>query len=154
MKVKDIYAKHGLLIQQKPFTCGPSTLQNVLKVKGIESYSEDDLTEMCEAKPGIGTANTMMVKVAKKAGLHVIETKAGAKLTDIEKHIDAGDYVIVCYLNAFSGNGHYGFITEHDDLAYYLRDCDHGLFRLEKKEFDKFWYGQEEGSERWFMAIQ
>lgn len=153
MNVKDIFVQNGLLIQEKPYTCGPSTLQNVLKLKGNDSYTEDELAKLCEANPEVGTTNQNMVKVAKAVGLKVVEERANSKVIDLENHLDAGNHVIVCYLNAFSGNGHYGFITEHDDLAFYFRDCDHGLFRLEKKEFKNFWYGKD-GNKQWFMAIE
>ncbi len=153
-RTRDIYAKNNLSIQETPFSCGPVAILNALHLKGDFSRTEKELIKLCKAKLGIGTSNQNLVKAAKQVGLEVIEEKAKASLKDIERHVDNGTFVIVCYKNAFSGNGHYTVITEYDDGAFYCRDSAFGLFRIDKEEFEKHWFNPKETSIRWFVAVR
>jgi predicted double-glycine peptidase len=126
---------------------------NVLRLKGNSSYTEEKMSKKCNAKPGIGTMEADMVRVAKEIGLEVIETEEGGALKDIERNLDDGKYVIVCYMHAYSGEGHYGVITEYDKRAFYFVDPSFGLFRLRKEYFSKWWYGSD-GVKQWYMAVK
>lgn len=152
MNVKDIFTSNNLAIQQTSYTCGPASLLNVLLLKGDSSHTESELAKLCDCKPKVGTSNANLVKAAKAIGLEVVEAKDQAAIEDIERHIDNGECVIACYHYAYSGEGHYAVVTEYDDEALYFRDCTSGFFRLKKKYFDKFWYGDE--SRRWLMAVK
>lgn len=154
MDVKEIYAQHNISIQEEPFSCGPVAILNVLQLKGDFSHTEKDLIALCHAKLGIGTSNRNLVKAAAQAGLEIVEEKEGASFKDIERNVDAGASVVVCYKNAFSGNGHYTVITQYDDGAFYCRDSAFGLFRIEKGEFDKHWFNPQETAVRWFVAVK
>jgi ABC-type bacteriocin/lantibiotic exporter with double-glycine peptidase domain len=142
-----------VVIQQREYTCGPCALLNVLRLKNDSSYTEDELAVRCNAKPGTGTDEKDLVRTAKEIGLKVIEEKEGATLSDIERHLDDGAYVIVCYMHAFAGEGHYGVITRYDDRAYYLVDSSFGQFRLRKEYLDKWWYGSD-GEQHWYVALK
>lgn len=154
MKIKQIYSDNNLAIQQKPYTCGPVSLLNVLQLKGDFSRTEDELAELCDAKPEIGTSNENMVKVAKQIDLGVIEVKQDASVEDLERSIDQGLSVIICYRHLYSGGGHYGLITEHDEKAFYFRDCSYGFIRICKEDLKKFWYNQDKTVHGWFMAVK
>lgn len=152
MNIRDIFAQNGLVIQQESFTCGPCTLLNVLRLKGIQAYTEAELAKLCGAKPGVGISCDNMVKVAQQIGLNVTEQKENANILDIQRHLESGACVIVNYIDQYSGHGHYAVITEQDARAFYLRDCTSGFFRFEKAFFVKFWRG-DDGMQQWFMAI-
>ena len=94
-----------------------------------------------------------VVKAAQEIGLTLVEEKREAAMGDIERNIDDGASVIVNYLDAFSGKGHFGVITEYDDKAFYFRDCSIGFLRLEKAFFEKFWYSGDD-TPRWYMAVK
>jgi predicted double-glycine peptidase len=154
MNIKKIFAQNGLVIQEESFTCGPCTLLNVLRLRGDPSHNEQELVRRCNAKPGIGTSHEDMVKVAPEIGLKLVKEKREATIEDIERHIDDdGAFVIVNYIDAFSGHGHYAIITEYDDKAFYFSDCSMGLFRLEKEFFKKFWHSAS-GIPQWYMAVK
>lgn len=157
MKIQDLFSDNNLAIQQTSFSCGPVALLNALHVKGDQSHSEDELIKICDAKPGIGTTNENMVKAAREIGLELIEEKSNATIQDIERNIDNGACVIICYTNAFSGNGHYTCVTDYDDRAIYCRDPALGFLRLSKEYLTKFWQGTRdasEGSQQWYLAVQ
>lgn len=157
MNVKDIFSNNQVAIQQTSYTCGPTALLNVLHLKDDFSRSEEELAKICEAKPGVGTTNENLIKAARAVGLNVIEEKSGASVEDIERNLDNGAYVIICYANAFSGNGHYTLVTGYDDRAIYCRDSNFGLLRFSKEYLKDFWHGQRDastGSNRWYMAIE
>lgn len=153
MNVKDIFAQNGILIQETSYTCGPSTLLNVLRLKGNDSHTEAELAKRCNTKPGIGTLEADLVRVAKEIGIEVIEEKEHAQIADIERNLDDGNYVIVCYMHAFAGEGHYAIITEYDDQAFYFRDPSLGMFRLKKKYFKEWWHDAT-GIQQWYAAVK
>ena len=87
----------------------------------------------------------------------MVEEKSDAAIDDMERNIDEGAHVIICYANAFSGNGHYTLVTGYDDRAIYCLDSAFGLFRFSKEYLKNFWHGQKDaskGSNRWYMAIK
>lgn len=157
MSVKKILADNDVAIQETSYTCGPTALLNVLHLKNDFSRTEEELAKICKAKPGMGTNNENLAKAAQEIGLEVIEVKSDAEVSDIERNIDAGAYVIMCYANAFSGNGHYTVITDYDKRAIYCRDSNFGLLRFSKEYLDRFWHGQRDastGSNRWYLAVK
>ena len=153
MDIKKIYQQNNLVIQKEEYTCGPTSLLNVLRDKGDSSYTELEVAKLCNSNMKDGSLHKGMLKGAKAIGLKVVEHKEHADIKDIERNIDDGNYVIVNYFDAFTGYGHYGVITEYDDKALYLRDCFFGLFRMEKKIFKKWWYGRD-GIQQWYVAVK
>jgi predicted double-glycine peptidase len=154
MRVKDIFIKHHLAIQEGSFTCGPVTILNILRLKEDFSHSEEELTKLCDAKPGVGSSNENVVKAAKQVGLKILEEKTNSAIADIEKHIDNGAYVIVNYIHAFDGNGHYSAITDYDDRSLYFADSSLGFLRLRKEEFQKHWYNSDKTIRGWYAAVR
>ena len=112
MNIKNIFSNEHLVIQELSYTCGPVALLNILHLKDDFTHNEKELAELCNAKTGIGTTNENLVKAAQKIGLELIEEKSNATVQDIQRNIDNGAYVIICYANAYSGNGHYTVVTE------------------------------------------
>jgi predicted double-glycine peptidase len=143
MKIKQIFSDEHLVFQEGQSTCGPVTLLNVLHLKSDFDHTEDELAKLCDTKTGVGTSHERMVSAAKALGLEVIE-----------RHIDQGNFVIINYIHTFSGNGHYGLVSEYDDQAFYFRDCSLGFLRLRREYFEKYWYDEDRSSRAWFMAVK
>jgi predicted double-glycine peptidase len=154
MLIQDILSQNNIVIQEGAYTCGPCTILNVLRLKGDLSFSESELSELCEAKPCIGTTNEKIVDVVKKVGLDAIEEKRDSSLLDIERNLDQGAYVIVCYTHAFAGEGHYAVIASHDENAFYLVDPSFGFLRLRKEYLEKFWFNSDSSIHGWYLAVQ
>src|SRR5690242_13155748 len=92
MKIKDIYSKEGLVIQQLSYTCGPTSLLNALKLKGETSLTERDLAKLCSSNKKDGTTHPGLIEGAAKAGLKVGEHKDKASIKDVERNIDNGAF--------------------------------------------------------------
>ena len=153
MLISKIYQDKGLHIQQLNYTCGPVSLLNVLTLKGDKSHSETELARLCKAEAGRGTDTIDMVTAAKELGLEVAEAKPNAEISDLEGHLDAAAYPIVCY-RSLGGGGHYSIVAEYDQEALYLFDCSYGLIRIDKATFYKCWRNKNEPLKRWFMAVK
>ena len=153
MLISKIYQEWGLHIQQLDYSCGPVSLLNVLALKGDKSRSETELAKLCKAEPNRGTDTIDLVAAARDIGLEVVEVKQDADISDLESHLNAAVYPIVCY-RSLGGGGHYSIVTEYDDKALYLFDCSYGLIRIEKDTFYKVWRNKHEPLKRWFMAIK
>ena len=154
MNIRRIYQDNNLHIQQTNYTCGPCALLNILLLKGGNSHDEQTIASLCAAKPGIGTENEALLAAAQELGLKVVLSKANADLSDIENHLDQDHYVVVNYLHAFGGGGHYGLITEYDADSFYLRDSSFGFLRLKKQDFLKHWYNSDKTIPRWAAVFK
>ena len=154
MDIRRIYQENDLHIQQTNYTCGPCALLNLLLLKGDKRWDEQTIASLCAAKPIGGTENEALLAAAQELGLKVVLSKANANLSDIEKHLDQGHYVLVNYLHAFDGDGHYGVITEYDADSFYLRDSSFGFLRLKKEDFPKHWYNSDKTIPRWLAVFK
>lgn len=153
MKVQDIISDNHVHLQELSYSCGPCSLLNILHLQGDFSRNEEDLAKLCGAKPGVGTSHEALLESAPKVGLEVVESKSGAAIEDLERNIDAGGYVVVNYMNVYSGEGHYGLVTDYDDKAVYLVDSSFGFIRIKKPYFLKYWYGSDK-IERWYASLR
>ncbi|MYB39935.1 hypothetical protein F4X86_01400 [Candidatus Saccharibacteria bacterium] len=154
MSIKEIYAKVGLQIQVGDSNCGPTSLLNVLRLKGDGRFDEDELAERCGTKAGTGTENEDMVRVAGDIGLEIAETKYDAGLGDLRRHLDGGCHVLINYTPTAHSNGHYSVAVEYDEKAVYIWDCFYGLLRLDNEAFEKCWHSGQKTTFRWLMAVK
>jgi predicted double-glycine peptidase len=153
INIKKAFAKDKLHIQACTYACGPSALLNVLALKGNYVHNERELIKLCKAMPKVGTSHENLVKAARLLGLNVIEEKKNASIEDIERNIDHHAYVIVNYLEAFDGEGHYSVITNYDKKSFYFMDSALGQLRLKKKLFLRWWYNQNKTIYRWYVSV-
>jgi predicted double-glycine peptidase len=154
MNIKDVLCDHGVHIQELAYSCGPCSILNVLHLKGDFSESESHLVTLCGAVAGVGTSNEALLSACAKAGLEILESKQDASLEDVERRISQGGYVIVNYLDAFSGKGHYSVLTDYDEQAVYILDCSLGLLRLDRAAFLKHWHNSDGSVSRWYLALK
>lgn len=153
MQIKEIFKKHDLSIQNSLFSCGPVSLLNILQKKNQNLYCEEDITKLCKTTTA-GTVNQDLINAAKKVGLEIIEELQGASIEDIERHLEKNHFVIVNYIQAFSGEGHYAVACEADENALYLRDSSLGFVRIKKKDFIKFWHNNDKSIKGWLLAVK
>jgi hypothetical protein len=83
-----------------------------------------------------------------------VESEYNASLDDIRRHLDRGAYVIVNYLNAFSGNGHYAAIVNYDEMAFYLADSSLGALRLSNEHLLNHWHSGDRATLRWYLSVK
>ncbi len=152
--IKAIYAANKLHIQKASNTCGPTTLINVLELRGLPTKSEAYLKKLCGLRPGEGTRNTALATAVTELGLEVVEVRDKGKIGDIERHLDSGSYVILNYSTPFSQSGHYAIAVEYDRQAVYLFDSWLGLIRLVKKDLRKNWHNSAKTIHGWFLAVR
>lgn len=141
-------------MQQLSYSCGPCSILNILHQKGNFEHSERSLVRLCNAKPGIGSANDDVINTCKLVGLKIVQTAENASIHDIEVQLDANSYVIVNYFQVFSGEGHYAVIADHDNNAFYLMDSSLGLLRLRKEYFKKYWHNSDKSIYGWYVAVK
>lgn len=154
MNTKQIFQVNNLQIQIANYTCGPVSLLNILRLKGDMSYTEDELSILCQSKPITGTENSVLVKVARKINLDIIEEKYNAEILDIERNINNGAYVVVNYFEPFTGESHYSVITNYDKKSLYFADCYLGYLRIEKWCFKKWWHNADNSIIGWYFAVK
>lgn len=129
------------------------SLLNILRLKGNPDYDELSLTKLCNALPGKGTTHENLVTAAECIGLECVEEKERGTVSDLERLIDGGNYVIINYLVAFSDSGHYTVVTNYDAEALYFYDCSYGFMRFEKEYLKKFWISKD-SIPQWYAAFK
>ena len=155
--IKSSYAKAILHIQQTSYSCGPCSLLNALSAKGVYGFTEDELIRVCDAREGVGTGNDRLAEAAGEVGLEVVAAGAGNTLADLGGHLEAACLVIVNYIDAFDGAGHYAVVVEADEEALYLRDSSLGLLRVKRAHFPDWWRSESDetgGGEGWLLAVR
>ena len=153
MNSNSMNTAHTPLLQTTDYTCGPVSLLNILRMKGDSSYSEQELATMCGATE-TGTDNAALVNLAKRIGLQVVEEKRAGALTDIQRHIDSGSFVIVNYFLTSRGFGHFSVVIGYDDETLYLADSYVGHLRIEKKNFSQHWHDTDKTLMGWYVALK
>lgn len=154
MTIKSAYADAGLHIQETAWTCGPASLLNVLRAKGLQGPSEGELAAICETSRESGTDNDKLVAAARTVGLEVVTVKTNSTLEDIDRHLDAGNLVIVNYVHAFDSEGHFGVVVESDARALYLLDSSLGLVRLKRGDLKSHWRNNDGTVHGWLLALK
>ena len=153
MNTKAFIPNYTPQIQTTDFTCAPMCLLNILRMKGDPSYTEQELEEMCGVTE-VGTDNSVLLKVAERIGLQVVEEKQDTTIADIERQIDSGAFVIVNYYLTSRGFGHFSVVVGYDDEALYFADSYVGHLRIEKEHFMPLWHDTEKTILRWFVALK
>jgi ribosomal protein S18 acetylase RimI-like enzyme len=165
INIPSLYAELGVHIQELPYTCAQGAILGILNNKKVNhSWNETDLAELCGAREGVGTPDKgKLLEACEETGLEVVESKQDASIDDIEHHIKANSddikdpdnvFVIVNYIDAFAGVGHYGAIFQQDEKAFYLVDPTFGLLRLEKPDFEANWHNTSGEIQHWFAAVR
>jgi len=154
MKVTEVFKKHNLHIQETDFSCGPSSILNILHHKGRFDFNEGELSKICNVQAGTGCTRDELLVGIQAAGLNIIEKKTNGEISDIEGHVDKGHTVIVNYYHLYSEIGHYAVVVEYDHRAFYLADSSFGFLRIRKEKFYKYWHDTDKNTMRWFLAIE
>ena len=143
-----------ILLDVKPFQetlnadmCGPASLKIVLEYYGINK-SEDELSQLCKFKEGLGVDDKGIKSAAEKLGLKV-KIKNNSSFKDIEKWLKKETPVIVDwftkgrtdYGDSSTADGHYSVVMGLDDNFIYLQDPELGAMRkIERNNFMRVWF--------------
>jgi predicted double-glycine peptidase len=150
----EFFPIHKVYIQDLDYSCGPCAILNILNLKNSAvHYGEEEICRLCHTDRQNGTTPEKMEKGLRAVGLKIEESKSGASIGDIRRHLDQGHFVIVNYMHLYAGEGHYGVVTGYDDYALYLVDSSLGLIRLDNHDFEKAWHDSEASRERYLLAV-
>ncbi|MFZ2804043.1 MAG: cysteine peptidase family C39 domain-containing protein [Patescibacteria group bacterium] len=144
--------------RQSPGLCGPASLKILLDHYGRE-FSEEELSELCDATVEKGTDHVGLIKAANEIGEDPI-AKDNATIEELRELVEKEIPVIVgWYSEHGEPDDHYSVVYEVTDDMISMMDPerDEGTLTMPISEFEKVWYDFE-GSERmrverWMMAI-
>jgi ABC-type bacteriocin/lantibiotic exporter with double-glycine peptidase domain len=127
--------------------CGPASLKMVFEYWGIDK-SEQQLADLCNTQPDLGTSDQDLKRVAESFGLKV-EIKNLSTFEDILYWLDKKVPVIVDwftrgrpdYSDSEVSDGHYSVVVGLDTEYIYLQDPEIGALRkLKRVDFLKVWF--------------
>ena len=143
-----------ILLDVKPFQetlnsdmCGPASLKIVLEYYGINK-SEDELSQLCKFKKGLGVDDKGIKSATEKLGLKAV-IKNNSSFKDIEKWLKKEVPVIVDwftrgrtdYRDSSVADGHYSVVMGLDDSFIYLQDPELGTMRkIKRDDFMRVWF--------------
>jgi len=144
--------------RQSPGLCGPASLKILLDYYG-RTYTEGELSEICNATAEYGTDHADMVAAVASIGGEPVE-KFGASLDDIRGFVDDEIPVIVGWFSEYGGQGdHYSVVYAMDNETLSMMDPerDEGSVTMPLDAFEKVWYDfdgpDDVRVERWMMAV-
>src|SRR3989344_8651675 len=127
--------------------CGPASLKIVLEYYGINK-SEDELSQLCKFKKGLGVDDKGIKSATEKLGLKAV-IKNNSSFKDIEKWLKKEVPVIVDwftrgrtdYRDSSVADGHYSVVMGLDDSFIYLQDPELGTMRkIKRDDFMRVWF--------------
>lgn len=127
--------------------CGPASLKMVLDYYGLE-LSEQELADLCNRDPDLGTSAEDLQRVATNLGFEVTITDH-SEFSDISDWLRKDVPVIVNwftrgrqeYSDAEVPDGHYSLVVGLDDKAIYLQDPEiGGLRKIDRDDFYRVWF--------------
>jgi ABC-type bacteriocin/lantibiotic exporter with double-glycine peptidase domain len=137
--------KKHLKFQKQSGWCGPAVVQMVLSYNGIKKRQKT----IAEAiyKHWWGTGHGLMIAYLSKF-FKVVNFKNNATITDVRRHLDKANIVIVNWWDDFSKNeadGHYSIIIDYDSKNKLITLADpsrtrKGIWKIKSKEFNSKWY--------------
>jgi len=145
--------------RQSPGLCGPASLKILMSYYG-KDYTEEELTELCNATAEKGTEHADLAAAAEKLG-HKPVAKAPATLDDLRDYVARNIPVIVGWWSEFGEpDEHYSVVYDIDNKNIYLMDPevdDTGRRVLPLDEWLRVWYDFEGEPkvkiERWILAV-
>jgi ABC-type bacteriocin/lantibiotic exporter with double-glycine peptidase domain len=144
--------------RQTPGLCGPASLKILLDHYGRE-YSEEELSELCDATADKGTNHSGLVKAVREIGEDPL-VKDGATVEELRELVEKEIPVIVGWYSAYGEpDDHYSVVYDVTDTHISMMDPerDEGTVSMPIEEFEKVWYDFEGADdarvEHWMIAI-
>ena len=144
----------GVYIQKLYFGCGPSTLINALRLKGLDHPNEVRVAMLCRANPQTGTDHNDLVEACPELGLDIIKCKTGGTISDLRTYADPDTPVVVNFIHPLIGCGHFGVVPHVDAENVYLMDSCSGFRSMTHKDFEALWHNSDGTNVRWFAALR
>ena len=139
--------------QKKEYTCGPASLEMVMRFFG-KNFTEENLAKLAHTKKD-GTLHAGIIQAARKAGFYCYVHR-NSSINHIQHFIDKGDPVIVNYIDPNSGEGHYGVIIGYSSKNLVMNDSSNGQeFSIHKSKFEDLWHGgnNKKTNQRWILVL-
>ena len=151
MKEKDYTVKGGHCFEQElSYTCGPSSIRNVLYLMGMPDVEEGHIAELACTTIDKGTEYYGMVYAIGMLGL-VGRIIGNTHVENLNRHINKGSQAIVDYMSGpnHNGDGHYSVFVGGNKANVVLADPADGLFKVvDRKWFDRQWFDFNSEGER------
>lgn len=138
--------------QEQDHWCAPACLQMIFKFYG-QDISQQELAEKLHTNEEMGTDNADIARVVKELSL-VATVQTNAAWEDIQKYVDQDVPVIVNFIEASEGGGHFAVVVAINEGELLVHDPWNGeSFHIEKNEFISRWKSGFENYTRWLLAV-
>ena len=138
--------------QKTEFTCGPASLEMVMRFLG-KRVSEEKIRREAGTAREHGTSHQGMIEAATKEGFYCYINEASS-LHEAKHFLELHIPVIVDYTEPSDDEGHYAVVTGFSDNAIILNDPWNGRnFSISEKEFLRRWYDRDLRSNRWLIIV-
>ena len=138
--------------QDTGYSCGPATLQMVLRYYNIV-MSEEDLIKKLHANKENGTLHKPMIALCQKEGLYVYVNN-DSSLEEIGGFLEHKIPVVIHFIEPSECDGHYSVVVGIEDDTVVLNDPWNGeKFKKKKKDFMKEWHSEDGVHKKWMMAV-
>ncbi len=137
--------------QKKGYTCGPASLEMVLKFFGV-SVVQDRLEKVEKTKKD-GTSHGGLIDAARKYGFYCFVDK-NSSISMIKHFVGVGLPVIVNYIEPSDDEGHYSVVVGYNEKKVIMNDPWNGKnFEMSWSDFESRWHGQKPKSPKWLMVL-
>ncbi len=147
-----MHLKIPLRWQKNDYYCGPASLQMVFAYFSIFKEQEE-IAQIAESKPFVGTSNQGMIEAATKAGFHCYVNNESS-FDELKHFLGKGLPVIVNYIEPDEEIGHYAVVSGLKDEMITLNDPWNGKnFSFTLDEFHKRWIDGTGRHPQWIMVL-
>jgi ABC-type bacteriocin/lantibiotic exporter with double-glycine peptidase domain len=139
--------------QETHYTCGPATMQMILKYYGIER-TEADLASELATNSDIGTLHEHMIEGVLRHGLHCYVNDQ-ATVQELRYLLDFKVPVIIRFIEPKGNEDHYGVVVGVNRFFVTIHDPWSGAYqRYSHKHFKERWQCPAIGTcAQWLMAV-
>ncbi len=137
--------------QKTDYTCGPASIEMVLKFFGFKE-SEIRLAHEAHTKKKTGTGHEQMINLVRKHGFYCYIQK-DSNIHTIKHFITRGFPAIINFKNPTDNDGHYAVVVGYSKGKIILNDPWNGKhFNIDDKILNTHWIS-EQNSKKWIMII-
>lgn len=144
--------------QETDHTCGPAALKMVLEHLWGIRVAEESLAARLGTDDFIGTRQRVLVRFIEELGLQGQERHTDTTIADLERLLDDGYVVMVCYYLEEEATDHYAVVQAVTRDHMVLQDPWLGPgTTLAREMFDAHWYSDPKvpaRRDRWLLAIR
>lgn len=140
--------------QKNEYTCGPASLEMVLKFFGV-IFSQKKLAQALHTRKDIGTKHSSIIQFARKHGFFVYVNNHST-LDEVKHFLHKQLCPIIHFTEPFYKEGHYAVVISIDKKQVHLNDPWYGAdYKIPLKKFTTLWHASQEGEyfRRWLLVL-